>query len=91
MVLSMGKIRWSHNSAKTQLKLHKDSDRVQNEDPRISITEQLLNKLRNACKFRPDVANQIFKGEWTGFQSALLQQKANLTITQRQQLWTPLK
>ena len=35
----MGKIHWSQNSAKTQLKLHKDSDRVENEDPCISNTE----------------------------------------------------
>lgn len=57
----MGKIRWSQNSAKTQLKLHKDSDRVENEDPCISNTEQLLNKLRDACKFRNDIQSTFSK------------------------------
>ena len=51
--------------SKNLLKLPKDSDTVQKEIPRITINESLLNKLRDACKFRQKIAREVFKHEWT--------------------------
>ena len=38
---------------------------------RISKAEQLLKKLRYACKFRPDIAKSAFKGHWTSSPSKI--------------------
>ena len=51
---------------KNSLKLPKDSDEVEDEKPRISINEKLINKLRDACNSRSLLAKQVFQGEWTG-------------------------
>ena len=51
---------------KNVLKLPKDSDTVQVENPRITVNDRLLNKLCDACEVRPQLAKKVFQGEWTG-------------------------
>ena len=48
------------------LKIPKDSDEVEAEKPQISIIEELINKLRDACNSRSLLVEQVFLGEWTG-------------------------
>ena len=47
------------------LKLPKDSNDVRIENPRIAISDQMYNKIRDACKFRPTEAKDLFLGEMT--------------------------
>ena len=63
--LSTGNDRWIQKSAKTNWELLKIVILYKMKKSRISKGEQLLKKLRYACKFRPDIAKSAFKGEWT--------------------------
>ena len=54
------------------LKLPKDADMVQIVNPRITINDQVLNKLRDACEFRPPLAKRLFTREWTGLPECLV-------------------
>ena len=54
------------------LKLPKDADMVQIENPRITINDQVLNKLRDACECRPLLSKRLFTGEWTGLPECLV-------------------
>lgn len=54
--LSMGNYRWIHKSTKTNWELLKIVILYKMKKSRISKAEQLLKKLRYACKFRPDIA-----------------------------------
>ena len=51
--------------SKNLLKLPKDTDEVQIENPRITVNEKLLNKLRDACETRSSLVKKVFQGEWT--------------------------
>ena len=51
--------------SKNLLKLPKDTNNIQQENQRITINESLLNKLRDSCTFRKEIAREVFKSEWT--------------------------
>ena len=61
----IGKDALGKKISKNLLKLPKDSDTLQKECSHITINESLLNKLRDSCKFRKEVARDVFKREWT--------------------------
>lgn len=47
------------------LKLPKDANVFQIENPRITINDPVPYKFRDVCKFLP-LLIRVFKGEWTG-------------------------
>ena len=58
--------------SKNDFKLPKDSDIVKVENPRITVNDKLLNKLRDACDIRSELVKQVFRGEWTGVPECLV-------------------
>ena len=60
---------------KNMFKLPKDVNEVIIESPRIIITEQMYNKIRDACKFRVSQAKSLFKGEISGLPECFVKKK----------------
>ena len=60
---------------KNMLKLPKDANEVLVENPRITITEQMYNKIRDACIFRVSEAKSLFTGEISGLPECFVNKK----------------